>query len=182
MIVDVAPPDLETRIAILQKKCVEKNITLSQDLLQLVAATVHRNIRELEGALNKIIAFHQLKNTDPTVESVKSLLASSEVRSAFKSITPQQIIETVGEFFSINTADLLGQSREKKFSYPRQIIMHLMRKELNMSYPSIGNELGGRDHTTAMHADNKINTDLEKDTKLKQEIDLLKQKLYTTNV
>jgi chromosomal replication initiator protein len=182
MIVDVAPPDLETRIAILQKKCVEKNLSLNQDILQLVAATVHRNIRELEGALNKIIAFHQLKNTEPTMESVKALLANNEIRSAFKSVTPQQIIDIVSEFFSISVADLLGQSREKKFSYPRQIIMHLMRKELNMSYPAIGNELGGRDHTTAMHADNKISVDLDKDAKLKQEIELLKQKLYTTNI
>lgn len=180
MIVDVAPPDLETRIAILQKKCVEKNIPLTQDILQLVATTVHRNIRELEGALNKIIAFHQLKNTEPSFESVKSLLANNEIRSTFKSITAHQIIEATSEFFSISLADLLGQSREKKFSYPRQIIMHLMRKELNMSYPAIGNELGGRDHTTAMHADNKISTDLEKDSKLKQEIELIKQKLYVS--
>ena len=180
MIVDVAPPDLETRIAILQKKCVEKNFPLSQEILQLVATTVHRNIRELEGALNKIIAFHQLKNTEPTLESVKTLLANAEIRSAFKSVTPQQIIEAVSEFFSISLADLLGQSREKKFSYPRQIIMHLMRKELSMSYPAIGNELGGRDHTTAMHADNKIITELEKDPKLKQEIELIKQKLYVS--
>jgi chromosomal replication initiator protein len=180
MIVDVAPPDLETRIAILQKKCVEKNIPLTQDILQLVATTVHRNIRELEGALNKIIAFHQLKNTEPSFESVKSLLSNNEIRSTFKSITAHQIIEATSEFFSISLADLLGQSREKKFSYPRQIIMHLMRKELNMSYPAIGNELGGRDHTTAMHADNKISTDLEKDSKLKQEIELIKQKLYVS--
>ncbi len=178
MIVDVAPPDLETRIAILQKKCVEKNFPLNQEILQLVATTIHRNIRELEGALNKIIALHQLKNMEPTVESVKSLLANTEVRSTYKSITPQQIIEAASEFFTINIADLLGQSREKKFSYPRQIIMHLMRKELNMSYPAIGNELGGRDHTTAMHADNKISNDIERDSKLKQEIELIKQKLY----
>lgn len=178
MIVDVAPPDLETRIAILQKKCVEKNFPLTQDILQIVATTIHRNIRELEGALNKIIALHQLKNTEPTIESIKSLLANTEIRSTYKSITPQQIIEAASEFFSINISDLLGQSREKKFSYPRQIIMHLMRKELNMSYPAIGNELGGRDHTTAMHADNKISTDAEKDLKLKQEIELIKQKLY----
>jgi chromosomal replication initiator protein len=180
MIVDVAPPDLETRIAILQKKCVEKNFPLSQEILQVVATTIHRNIRELEGALNKIIAMHQLKNMEPTVDSVKSLLADTEVRSIYKSITPQQIIDAASEFFTVSVADLLGQSREKKFSYPRQIIMHLMRKELNMSYPAIGHELGGRDHTTAMHADNKIINEIEKDVKLKQEIELIKQKIYIT--
>ncbi len=180
MIVDVAPPDLETRIAILQKKCVEKNFPLSQEILQIVATTIHRNIRELEGALNKIIAMHQLKNMEPTTDSVKSLLANTEVRSIYKSVTPQQIIDAASEFFSVSLADLLGQSREKKFSYPRQIIMHLMRKELNMSYPAIGHELGGRDHTTAMHADNKIINEIEKDAKLKQEIELIKQKIYIT--
>lgn len=178
MIVDVAPPDLETRIAILQKKCLEKNFPLSQNILQLVATTFQRNIRELEGALNKIIAYHQLKGVEPTLESVKSLLSSLEVRSIQRSVTPQQIIEATSQFYTINIPDLLGQSREKKFSFPRQIIMHLMRKELNMSYPSIGNELGGRDHTTAMHADNKISREAENDLKLKQELEMIKQKLY----
>ncbi len=178
MIVDVAPPDLETRIAILQKKCLEKNFSLPQNILPVVAATFQRNIRELEGALNKIIAWHQLKAMDPTLESVKSLLSSLEVRSIHRSVTPQQIIDAASQFYAINIADLLGQSREKKFSFPRQIIMHLMRKELSMSYPAIGNELGGRDHTTAMHADNKISRESENDSKLKQEIELIKQKLY----
>jgi chromosomal replication initiator protein len=178
MIVDVAPPDLETRIAILQKKCIEKNFSLAQNILQLVSVTFQRNIRELEGALNKIIAFHQLKAMEPTIESVKSLISSLEIQSIHRSITPQQIIDAASQFYTINTVDLLGQSREKKFSLPRQIIMHLMRRELNMSYPAIGNELGGRDHTTAMHADNKINRESENDLKLKQEIELIKQKLY----
>ncbi len=178
MIVDVAPPDLETRIAILQKKCIEKNFPLAQNILQVVSATFQRNIRELEGALNKIIAFHQLKGMEPTLESVKSLLSSLEVRSIHRSVTPQQIIDAASQFYAINIADLLGQSREKKFSFPRQIIMHLMRKELSMSYPAIGNELGGRDHTTAMHADNKITRESDNDLKLKQEIELIKQKLY----
>ena len=177
MIVDVAPPDLETRMAILQKKCMEKTFSLPQNIIQMVAATIQRNIRELEGALNKIIAYHQLKNMEPTLESVKSLLSSLEVRIN-RSVTPQQIIEATSQFYAINISDLLGQSREKKFSFPRQVIMHLMRKELSMSYPAIGNELGGRDHTTAMHADNKINREAENDLKLRQEIDLIKQKLY----
>ena len=173
MIVDVAPPDLETRIAILQKKCIEKNFPLPQNILQVVSATFQRNIRELEGALNKIIAYHQLKGMEPSLESVKSLLSSLEIRSIHRSVTPQQIIDAASQFYAINVADLLGQSREKKFSFPRQIIMHLMRKELSMSYPAIGNELGGRDHTTAMHADNKISRESENDLKLKQEIELI---------
>ncbi len=182
MIVDVAPPDLETRIAILQKKCMEKNFPLSQEILLNVATIIQRNIRELEGALNKIIAYHQLKNMEPTVASVKTILSSLEIKSMNRSVTAQQIIDAACQFYSINNVDILGQSREKKFSMPRQIIMHLLRKELNMSYPAIGNELGGRDHTTAMHADNKIIREMDQDLKLRQEIELIKQKLYVNNI
>jgi chromosomal replication initiator protein len=182
MIVDVAPPDLETRVAILQKKCLEKNFPLSQEILLNVATTIQRNIRELEGALNKLIAYHQLKNMEPTVASVKTILSSLEIRSINRSVTPQQIIEAACQFYSINNIDILGQSREKKFSMPRQIIMHLLRKELSMSYPAIGNELGGRDHTTAMHADNKITKEMDLNLKLRQEIELIKQKLYVNNI
>jgi chromosomal replication initiator protein len=182
MIVDVAPPDLETRVAILQKKCMEKNFPLSQEILLNVATTIQRNIRELEGALNKLIAYHQLKNMEPTVASVKTILSSLEIRSINRSVTPQQIIDAACQFYSINNVDILGQSREKKFSMPRQIIMHLLRKELSMSYPAIGNELGGRDHTTAMHADNKITREMDLNLKLRQEIELIKQKLYVNNI
>lgn len=178
MIVDVSPPDLETRIAVLQKKCAELNFSLNQETLQIIAVVIQKNIRELEGALNKIIAFHQLKNMEPTTVSVKSLLSSLEMRSTQRSVTPQQIIDVVCQFYEISNQDILGSSREKRFSMPRQIIMHLMRKEINMSYPTIGNELGGRDHTTAMHADHKINLQIEDDFKLKQDIDLIKQRLY----
>lgn len=182
MIVDVATPDLETRIAILQKKCAEKAFPLAQEILQLVAATIHHNIRELEGALNKIIVFHQLKSMEPTMASIKTLLSSLEVKSIQRSVTPQQVIDAISQFYAISIQDILGQSREKKFSMPRQIIMHLMRKELNMSYPAIGNELGGRDHTTAMHADNKITGEIERDLKLRQEIEFIKQKIYVNNI
>ncbi|TAN34233.1 chromosomal replication initiator protein DnaA [Patescibacteria group bacterium] len=180
MIVDVAPPDLETRIAILQKKCAEKNYALTEDILRLVATIIQKNIRELEGALNKIMAFHQLKNTEPTPDSVKNLLASMEARLMQRSVTPQQIIDAVCAYYGIASGDILGQSREKRFSAPRQIIMHLMRSELNMSYPAIGDELGGRDHTTAMHADKLIGKKTENDLRLKQEMEFIKQKFYVS--
>ncbi|MBU0545687.1 chromosomal replication initiator protein DnaA [Patescibacteria group bacterium] len=179
MIADVGAPDFETRVAILEKKCGEKGFVLSQDVMETVATIVQNNIRELEGSLNKIIAYHQLKNCTPTKESVKSLLSSMESSMARRSLTSQQLIETVGQFYNITTDDILSKNREKKLSFPRQIIMFLMREDLKMSYPSIGDELGGRDHTTAMHAHTKIATELENDTKLRGEIELIKQKLYT---
>lgn len=182
MIADIAAPDYETRVAILQKKCAEKNFSLDEKITQQVAAAVQSNIRELEGALNKIIAFHQLKNIEPTMESVKSLLSSAESASMRRSLTPKQLIETVAEFYNLQIDDILGKNREKKLSTPRQIIMFLMREELKMSYPAIGEDLGGRDHTTAMHAHTKIASDLENDLRLKQEVELIKQRLYINNV
>ncbi|MCX6779655.1 MAG: chromosomal replication initiator protein DnaA [Candidatus Magasanikbacteria bacterium] len=156
MIVDVTAPDFETRAAILDKKCHEKNFPLETKILHTVATIVQSNIRELEGALNKIIAYHQLKNMVPTQESVKSLLSSFE--------------------------DVCGKSREKKLSFPRQVIMYLLRNDLKMSFPAIGDELGGRDHTTAMHANEKISKEVENELKLKQEVELIRQRLYINNI
>lgn len=178
MIVDVSPPDLETRIAVLQKKSAELNFLIKNEVLQTIATIIQKNVRELEGALNKIIAFHQLKNIKPTKDSVNDLLSSMEMHNMQKSTTPQNILNAVSQFYQVSLDNLLGPSREKRYSYPRQITMHLMRSELNMSYPAIGDELGGRDHTTAMHADKKIVAKKENDLKLKQEIELIKQKLY----
>lgn len=182
MIADVSAPDFETRTAILQKKCAEKNFPLDTKILEVIAVNVQSNIRELEGALNKIIVYHQLKNILPSIESVKNLLSNVSTISARRSLTPQQLLETVGQFYSISHEDLVGKNREKKISLPRQVIMYLMREELKMSYPAIGEELGGRDHTTAMHAHEKIAREVEGDLKLKQEIELLKQRLYVNNV
>lgn len=179
MIADIAAPDLETRMAILQAKCQEKHLELSEEIIQIIAATVQSNIRELEGALNKIFVFHDLKSVEPTKESVKALLASLEVQNTRRSATPKDIINTVAKYFDLAIVDLLGKSREKKLSFPRQIIMYLMRSELNMSYPSIGHELGGRDHTTAIHAQTKIEREIQEDLKLKQDIDMLRQQLYS---
>ncbi len=182
MIADVSAPDFETRVAILERKCLEKNFPLSAQLLQTIASTVQSNIRELEGALNKIVVFHQLKNSTPTTDSIKSLLNTSSSNSSRQSLTPRQLIEVVGQFYSVGLDDILSKNREKKISLPRQIIMFLMREELKMSYPAIGDELGGRDHTTAMHAHEKIVHELEADLKLRQDLDLLKQRLYVNNV
>ncbi len=182
MIADVAPPDFETRAAILQKKCEERSFFLHPKIVQTVATLVQNNIRELEGALNKIIVFHQLKNSEPSMESVKNLLSSLEINSMRRSLTSIQLIEVVSQIYSISKDDLLSKNREKKISFPRQIIMFLMREELKMSYPAIGDELGGRDHTTAMHAHEKIKKELDDNLKLKQELEMLKQRLYVNTM
>ncbi|HUT22495.1 MAG TPA: chromosomal replication initiator protein DnaA [Candidatus Bipolaricaulota bacterium] len=179
MIADISQPDMETRMAILEKKCLEKNFNLNRDIVQYITQNIQNNVRELEGALNKIIAYHQLNKIEPTLENIKKILFSlSNAGGQKNSVTPRHLIETVGKFYEIGLEDITGKCRQKRLAFPRQIIMYLMREELRESYPSIGQELGGRDHTTAMHAHSKILNLLETDEKLRQEINLLKQLLY----
>lgn len=181
MLVDVGTPDLETRIAILQKKCQERGLELDRDSLQYIASTIASNIRELEGALNKIIAVHQFRNISPSLETIKPILASFEAENVKKTVTPKQVIHVVAEYFDISIDDVLGKSREKRLAFPRQIIMFLLREEMKSSYPTIGAELGGRDHTTAMHAHSKILNLIDNDEKLQKDLELIKQRLYVGN-
>lgn len=180
MIVDISTPDLETRIAILESKCKEKGYEIPREMLSFVATAVHSNVRELEGALNKIIAYHQFKNIRPSVESVREMMTSftAAAQAGKKNLTTKQLLDTVAAYFDLPIPDLLGKCREKRLAFPRQIIMFLMREELKSSYPTIGKMMGGRDHTTAIHAYNKILKELEEDEKLKHDISLIKQRLY----
>ncbi len=178
MIADIALPDLETRIAILETKCQERGMTISKEILSFIAASVQSNIRELEGALNRVLAYHELNRSEPTLDSTKSVLSSLATQSIRRSVTPKQLMATVASFYDITHEDLVGQSRKKELVFPRQIVMYLLREEAQFSYPSIGNELGGRDHTTAIHAYTKIAKAVEIDEKLRQEIHLIRQRLY----
>lgn len=180
MIADISQPDLETRIAILEAKANEKGFNLEREIIQFITMNIQNNIRELEGALNKIIAYYQLNKIEPTIENVKNILFSiSDSSRKNDAVTIKKLIETVSKFYELEEKDLLGKSREKRLAFPRQIIMFLMREEMRYSYPTIGAEIGGRDHTTAMHAYSKISKAVDSDEKLRQEINLLKQRLYT---
>lgn len=178
MIVDVGAPDLETRIAILNSKLAEKQTTLPPELIQTIATVVQSNIRELEGALNKVLALYQLKNVLPTVEEVKQQLVSISQPVKKGAVTNKQILGVVCEYFDVPSSDLIGESRKKQLVVPRQIAMYLMRQELHSSFPNIGQELGGRDHTTAMHAVTKISKEMEQDQKTQQDVQFIRQRLY----
>lgn len=178
MTADISAPDLETRTAILKTKCKEKNYELSDETVTYIATHVQNNVRELEGALNKIIAHHQLSGSVPTQDNIKKILASITSIQRKRSITPKQIINLVSEFYDIKIEDILGSCRKKSFSQPRQIIMYLMREDLKNSYPTIGQEIGNRDHTTAIHAHLKISHIIEEDEKINQDIKLIREKLY----
>ena len=176
MIADVAAPDLETRLAILEAKCVEKNYMVERDVMHFIANNFQNNIRELEGALNRLIAYNEFNNTKPNIDSTKQIFANI-INSASRPITSKKLIDSVSRFYEVAVKDIIGKSRKKELVKPRQIIMFLMREELGISYPTIGDELGGRDHTTAIHAYNKINRDLKENTSMKQEIELIKRGL-----
>jgi len=180
MIADIAIPDFETRLAILEYKCHEKDFKLDKETLNYLATTIQNNVRELEGALNKLIATHQLANTKPNLDSAKKILASLTAKQQKRSLTPKQIINIVATFYDINIEDILGSCRKRSLATPRQIIMYLMREEIKTSYPSIGQEIGNRDHTTAMHAYLKISKAYNEDEKMKQDITLIRERLYNT--
>ena len=178
MIVDIASPDLETRMAILQSKSAERGIRLSEDVLRHLAINIQSNVRELEGALNKLLVFCELNECDPGVDIAKEVVASITVSQKRGGISTRELLKVVSEYFDIAIDDLTGQSRRKELVVPRQITMFLMREELDASYPTIGNELGGRDHTTAMHAYSKIKRDFDSDERVRQDIGSIKQRLY----
>ena len=178
MVADIASPDLETRIAILESKCQEKKYSLDKRILQYIAVNILNNIRELEGVLTKIIAYHQLRNIPPSFENIKSIVSGFASNKTHKNITSNHLFKATCDFYNINNDELLGKTREQRIAMPRQILMYLIRNELKNSFPSIGKELGGRDHTTVMHACTKIGKEIENNIQLKQEIETLKQNAY----
>ena len=178
MVVDVGRPDIETKIAILEKKAKEKNYIIEDDILNYIANSIQNNIRELEGALNKIIAYHEFHNLKPTLKIVKNILNDLTNNNQIKPTSAKDVLETVCQFYNISSKDLIGDKRKKELVTPRQIAIYIMREELKISYPTIGEELGGRDHTTAMHAYNKIHKEKEENEKINQDILSIKQLLY----
>lgn len=178
MIVDISAPDLETRIAILEKKAGEKNYTLSREIFQYIAVQIQSNIRQLEGALNKVIAYHELNKIPFSLEEVKKIVSNLVSLPRKAALTPRELLQVVVEFYGLKLSELIGTSRKRESVTPRQIAMYLMREELDTSFPLIGHECGGKDHTTAMHAWRKIKKAVEEEGRIKQEIDLIKQRLY----
>ncbi len=178
MIADISYPDLETRIAILKSKAEEKGVKLSEEVCECVAQNIKKNIRELEGVLNRLVAANYQVNTVVSdVNDVKKIL-NSILNSPKKSTNIKSILKIVAEFYDISEKELLDRSRKKEIVKPRQVVMYLLREELKSSFPFIGFKIGGRDHTTAIHACEKIKREIEKDSNLNDEINLIREKLY----
>lgn len=180
MIADVTRPDIETRIAILQSKLNEREDQFEMDgeILNYIASNIQHNIRELEGALNRVIASCELNQSEPNLSNVKKILGDIIHSGKKKGVNFKQILEAVADYYDIASEDLVNRCRRRDIVKPRQIAMFLMRSELQASYPSIGEQLGGRDHTTAMHAHEKISRKLEQDETLEQEINTIRSRVY----
>lgn len=168
MIVDIPAPDHESRVAILKAKLNANSFELSKEIVDHLASTLSSNIRELEGALNAIICQAQLKQKEVTINDVKNLIKNSAQPK--KNLAPKEIIKIVADFYNINEESIYEKTRKKEVIKPRQVTMYILREDFNISYPSIGEKMGGRDHTTVIHSCEKIKNDLKFDNTLTQEI------------
>lgn len=178
MIADIGLPDYETRLAILKTKIKQKGVNFPEKILNFVASNIKNNIRELEGALNRLITYQKLNNKVPDLQTTKFLLKNL-IHTPKKVITAKQLIKTVAEFYDLKEKDLLTPSRKKEIVKPRQIVMYLLREELKYSYPAIGRKLGGKDHTTIIYGCEKISEEVEKNESLAEEIRLIWQRIVS---
>lgn len=177
MIADITQPEYESRLAILKTKAEAKNPAPSLEILEYIALTVKDSIRELEGALNSVIAKMKIAKKDLSLNEVKDELFKNS--KPHKAITAAQIIKTVADFYDISEKLLFEKTRKKEVVLPRQIAMYLLREDFNGSFPFIGQKFGGRDHTTAIHAHDKINKNLNKNEKITEEIKQIRSRLYS---
>jgi len=176
MIVDISLPDYESRLAILNSKLKTSDFTPSHETVEYVASVVKGNIRELEGALNTIICQCQLKNRDINLTEVKNLIKNTIKPQ--KTISIKDVLHTIANFYNIEEKILCEKTRRKEVVKPRQIIMYILREDFNISYPYIGQKLGGRDHTTVMHAYEKIKEEVKSNSLLIQEVEQIRALLY----
>lgn len=176
LVVDIQPPDFETRVAILQKKIEKDPIKIDSDVINFIAKNITTNIRELEGALVRIIAYSLIENKPPRLELAKEILKDM-VKEIHRRITPDVILEKVGEFFDISTEDLKKNKRSKTLVFPRQVAMYLIRELTELSLPEIGRLFGAKHHTTILYAHKKVKDSLKKENKVKLIINSLTQEI-----
>ncbi|MFL0270260.1 chromosomal replication initiator protein DnaA [Candidatus Clostridium radicumherbarum] len=177
LIADMQPPDFETRIAILKKKADVEGLNVSNDVMTYIATKIKSNIRELEGALIRIVAYSSLTNREINVDLAAEALKDIISNSQSKQVTIDLIMEVTANYFNLRVEDFKSQRRTRNVAYPRQIAMYLARKLTDTSLPKIGEEFGGRDHTTVIHAHEKITGSIKTDEGLQEAINEITKKL-----
>ena len=168
MIVDIPEPDHESRIAIVKTKCAVHSITLSDESIRLVTEAIEDNIREIEGIINVVACQTQLRNRELTVNEIKNILKNSAKPK--KTVMIKEVVKIVADFYNIDEDSIYNKTRRKEVVRPRQVIMYVLREDFGVSFPSIGDKLGGRDHTTVIHSYEKIKEGMKTDPVLTQEI------------
>ena len=177
LIADIQPPDYETRMAILQKNAENCDRKIDESIINYIATNIKSNIRELEGAFNKIIAYAKLNNVELTLESAEEALKDVIYPNNNKEITPTLIISVVAEHFGVKPEDITSKKRNSEFVLPRQVVMYLCRELTNISQVNIGKLLGKKDHTTVIHGVKKIENDIAVNEDLRNKIEIIKKKL-----
>ena len=176
IIIDIQAPDHESRGQIIKNKAQSLGIPLNDEILTYLADVVEGNIRELEGAVNTLLCQIQLKGRDLTILDVKNIIKNTSKPRKLASI--KDVIKIVADFYSISEEDILNKTRRKEVVRPRQVMMYLLREDFNISYPTIGDKLGGRDHTTVIHSCDKVKNDIKVDSALSQEINQIRGLLH----
>ncbi len=177
LMADIGTPDYETRMAILRKKVEADDMILNDDVLNYIATNIKSNIRELEGALNKLLAFSNLENVEITMEIAIRELSNIITPDKPKEVTAQLIIEVVSEHFQVSLDQLISKSRSKDIARPRQIAMYLCKTMTDIQLESIGSMLGGRDHSTIIHGIQKISEEYESNASTRSLIETIKKKI-----
>lgn len=177
---DIQTPDYETRIAILRKKEELEGFNIDDEVIKYIAENIKSNIRELEGALTKLVAFSRLDRKEINLEMAMEVLMDYISPNQVQEVTPERIINIVADHFNISTADLASSKRSRDIAYPRQIIMFLCRDMIDIPLQQVGKLLGNKDHTTVMHGSEKIKKELETNENLQNTIELLKKKINTS--
>lgn len=175
MIVDIPEPDHESRIAIVKTKCAVHSITVPEEAISLITEAINDNIREIEGIVNVIACQTQLRNRELTVNEIKNLLKNSAKPK--KTVMIKDVVKIVSDFYSIDEESIYNKTRRKEVVRPRQVIMYILREDFAVSFPSIGDKLGGRDHTTVIHSYEKVKEGMKTDPVLTQEINQIRSML-----
>ncbi len=176
MTVDLQLPDFETRCAIISSKASKLEFGVPKDVVEYIATHTQSNVRELEGVLNQLIAFCEMRGLEPDLQVVSTLISNTKLRP--KHITAKAVIEKTAKHFQIDLTEIVGPKRDKDIVVPRQIAMYLLRSELHLSFPKVARELGRKDHTTAIHSVEKIERGIGVDKSIRQHVNEIKERLY----
>lgn len=177
MSIDIQMPDFETRCAIIEAKAALSGVELDHDTIEYLANNIKTNIRELEGALNQLLAYAEMRQVTPDISTAEGLLGNVR-RTRPQHVTAKQIIDRTAKYFSLTSVEICSEKRDKHIVTPRQIAMYLLRSELHLSFPKIASELGRKDHTTAIHSVEKIEKSIKLDFVVREQVAEIRERLY----